>query len=113
MIQEQRKEASVMNPARLRPCCGRRAKSGAEEVGGEAIHNKHTTKRESGTERLQTWIKRNLGTVVFCSNHGQNQELSAAWYQNQVNVDQEKASVLCISLEQNSLQRYPFKSVFS
>lgn len=86
---------------------------GQKRRGGEAIHNKHTTKRDSGTETLQMWIKRNLDTVVFCSNHGQNQELSAAWYQNQVNVDQEKASVLCISLEQNSLQRYPFKNVFS
>lgn len=85
-----------MNPARLRPCCERRAKSGAEEVGGEAIHNKHTMKRDSGTERLQMWIKRNLDTVVFCSNHGQDQELSAARYQNQVNVDHKK-HLFCVS----------------
>ena len=48
-IQEQRKKVSVMNPARLRPCYGRRAKSGAEG-GRETIYNKHITKRESGTE---------------------------------------------------------------
>lgn len=63
-IEEQRKEASVMNPARLRPCYGGRAKSGAEKK-EETSYNKRITKREIGTEQYQMCNKRNLDTAVF------------------------------------------------
>lgn len=95
-MQEQRKDVSVMSPARVLLSVGQEQSQGLKK-GEKQFQASIYGSRETGIQLYSTLTMH------------KHQELSAAQCRNP--ADEEKALALCISLEQSSLQGYLYQPV--